>query len=129
MRSRHPPNDVGYTHASSVIPVVKSSEAESFTVTSAVDPLKDRACPNLPPAHVAPLITPVFPLPEASATLVPVPSLKPYAATKPGGGGEVVLLTVTFITVLVVVLPAASRATAVRLCEPFVAMVVFQVIE
>src|SRR5438876_4432268 len=36
------------------------------------------------------------------------------------------LSTVTLTTVEVVVLPAASRATAVKLCEPLLAVVVFQ---
>src|SRR5438552_17420971 len=36
------------------------------------------------------------------------------------------LSTVTLTAVEVVVLPAASRATAVKLCEPLLAVVVFQ---
>ena len=36
--------------------------------------------------HVAPLIVPLFPLPDASVTIIPEPSLKPYAATRPGAG-------------------------------------------
>src|SRR5678815_3520724 len=39
------------------------------------------------------------------------------------------LLTVTVIAVEVVRLPAASLATAVRMCEPFAVAVVFQVTE
>jgi hypothetical protein len=45
------------------------------------------------------------------------------------GGGAVVLLTLTARGLLVVVFPAASRATAVRLCEPLATVVVFQVTE
>ena len=45
------------------------------------------------------------------------------------GGGVVVLETVTVIAKEVRVLPAASRATAVIVCVPFVASVVFQVPE
>ena len=36
--------------------------------------------------HDAPLMVPVLPYPEASVTVVPLPSLKLYAATRPGGG-------------------------------------------
>ena len=69
---------VGITHASSVIPVVTSSEFESLICTRLLEPLKDKAPPYLPPAmRVAPLIVPVFPLPDSSVTLGPEPSLKP----------------------------------------------------
>ena len=44
------------------------------------------------------------------------------------GGGVTVLLTVTETPVDVVVFPAASLATAVRVCVPFVAVVVFHVV-
>src|SRR4030095_12324802 len=44
-------------------------------------------------------------------------------------GAEVVLLTVTGTAALVVVRLDESRATAVRLCEPFATPVVFQVTE
>src|SRR5205809_8027754 len=73
----------GFTHASSVRAVDRSSELESATVTQLLVPLNDRALPYLPPAaQVAPEIVPVFPLPEASATVEPVPSSKLYAATR-----------------------------------------------
>jgi hypothetical protein len=78
---------VGKSHASSVIPVVRSSEFESLTVTRALVPLKDKAFPYFPEVvQVAVPIVPVFPLPDASVTIVPKPSLKPYAATRPGIG-------------------------------------------
>src|SRR5438094_2945257 len=78
---------VGYTHASNVIPLVNCSEAALLTVTSALVPLKLKALPYLPDAvQVAPLIVPLLPLPDTSATTVPLPSLNPYAATKPGLG-------------------------------------------
>ena len=49
------------TQASSVIPVVKSSDAESAIFTRAFDPLKDRALLNLPLVdQVAPLSVPLF---------------------------------------------------------------------
>ena len=44
-------------------------------------PLKDKALPNLPAVvQAAPLIVPVLPAPDASAVMLPLPSLKPYAA-------------------------------------------------
>ena len=74
---------VGYTHASSVIPVVNCSDAESLTVTNALVPLNVKAFPYLPEVvQVAPLIVPLFPLPDTSFTTVPLPSLNPYAATR-----------------------------------------------
>ena len=39
---------VGFTHASSVIPLVRSSELESLTLTRAFVPLKKSALPNFP---------------------------------------------------------------------------------
>src|SRR5207249_1472575 len=78
---------VGYTHASNVIPLVNCSEAALLMVTSALLPLKLKALPYLPDVvQVAPLIVPLLPLPDPSATTVPLPSLNPYAATKPGLG-------------------------------------------
>src|SRR5262245_17662765 len=75
---------VGYTHASSVIAAVRPSDAEFATVTCAPLPLNTSALPNLPDVvQVAPLMVPLFPLPERSVTLVPAPSLKLYAATSP----------------------------------------------
>ena len=56
----------------------------------------------------------------------PVPVIEEAVIEERVGG---TLLTVTEILVLVVVLPAASRATAVRVCEPFVAVVESQEIE
>ena len=53
------------------------------------------------------------------ATLAPLPG----AVMATAGGA---LSTVTATAVLVVVLPAASRATAVRLWAPLVAAAVFQ---
>ncbi len=78
VRQLPPPSSFGLTHASSVIPVVRSSELLSGTVTEALVPLKLRALPNLPPAsHVVPDVVPLFPVPDASPTALPVPSLKP----------------------------------------------------
>src|SRR5262245_9182867 len=73
----------GLTHASSVIALVRCSEAASGIVTNALVPLNDNPPPYIPVVHVAPVMAPVFPLPDASATLIPVPSLNAYAATTP----------------------------------------------
>ena len=86
--SRTPLAAVGNTHASSVMPVVRSSALASATVTIALVPLNDSAGPYFPVAvHVAPLTVPAR-LPTALCTTVPVPSLNPYAATRPGGVGS-----------------------------------------
>ena len=64
-------------------------------MTRALVPLNVSAVPNFPlVVQVAPLIVPVWPLPETSATVVPVPSLKLYAATRPAPAGGVVPDTV-----------------------------------
>ena len=73
---------VGNTHASSVMAAVRSSELESLTVTQSLTPSNDSALPYLPlVVQVAPEIVPVFPLPEVSASVEPVPASKLYAAT------------------------------------------------
>src|SRR5262245_28311813 len=72
------PKAVGYTHASSVMPIVKSSERESLTSTAELDPLNASAFPKRPVViHDAPLIVPALPEPEASETIPPAPSSKP----------------------------------------------------
>ena len=72
------------THASKVIPVVNCSEAALLMVTNAPLPLNVNPLPYLPPAvQLTPLIVPLFPLPDASVTVVPAPALNPYAATNP----------------------------------------------
>src|SRR5262249_53988439 len=59
-------------------------------VTKALVPLKVNAFPYLPEVvHVAPLMVPLFPLPDASFTTVPLPSSNPYAATRPSVGDGV----------------------------------------
>ena len=75
---RHDPAPfaVGKTHASSVIPVVRSSALASATVTQSLTPSNDRALPNLPAVvHVAPLSVPVRLLGVMSTVVVPLPSL------------------------------------------------------
>ena len=87
--------DEGLTHASSVIPVESCSAAALGTVTSALVPLNCSALPNLPvAAQVAFEIVPLWPLPDASATVVPDPSSNAYAATSPDGPAGVVALAV-----------------------------------
>ena len=116
----------GRTHASSVMPVVRSSEATSATVTRSLTPSNDSARPKRPAVErVAPEIVPVFELPDESVTVVPVVSSKPQAPTRPVGS-TAGLLTVTLTGLEVVVLPAASRATAVRVCVPLATLLVAQ---
>src|SRR5687768_1633477 len=104
------------------MPPVRSSELASATVTQLLEPLNDRALPNLPAAdHEVFARTPLFPRPDVSAVVLPAPSSKPYAPTSPVGA---VLLTVTGTGLAVVVLPAASRATAVSEWLPLEAVVV-----
>ena len=68
---------VGRIQASSVIPVVRSSDALSAMVTRSLTPSKASAPPDLPAlVHVAPEIEPVLPLPELSVRLVPVAASK-----------------------------------------------------
>src|SRR6185312_10361343 len=102
------------------MPVVRSSVFASLTVTQLVAPSKVAALPYFPAVvQVVPLVVPLLPLPDRSVTLVPVPSLKPYDATSPVGGGGAVLETVTVTPLEVPVFPAVSRGTAVMTCCPF----------
>src|SRR5262249_16196133 len=85
----------GFTHASSVIPVVRCSDAASGTDTNDDVPLNDNADPNFPdPDHVAPLIVPLLPFPEESPTVVPDPSPNEYAATRPDDAACVAVVKV-----------------------------------
>ena len=75
--SRTPLVVVGKTQASRVMAVVRLSRLVALTVTQSFTPSKASALPNLPwVLQAAPEIVPVWPFPEASATLVPLPSLK-----------------------------------------------------
>jgi hypothetical protein len=98
----------GRTQASRVIAVVRSSDAESATVTQSLTPSKLRALPNLPVVQVAPLTVPPFPRPDPSAVPVPEPSSNPYPATRPVGGALVTVALASFEAGLM--LPAASSA-------------------
>jgi hypothetical protein len=66
------------------MPVVRSSQFESGTVTQLLVPSKVRARPYLPEAvRVAPKIVPVLPCPVMSRTVGPLASSKLNAATGP----------------------------------------------
>jgi hypothetical protein len=68
------------------MPVPRSRLAASATVTQSFVPSKLSAPPNRPVVvHVAPVIVPVWALPEESPTAVPAPSSKEYAAASPTG--------------------------------------------
>src|SRR4051794_30711514 len=111
---RQPPAAVGFTHASSVIAFVRSSELESAMLTMSSTPSKDSARPNLPVVDRAtpPASVPPLPLPDESIAAVPLVSSKPYAATSPVGS------TVTETGADVLVLADVSRATAVSAWVP-----------
>jgi hypothetical protein len=99
------------TQASSVKALVRCSDVESATLTDAFVPLKLRASPNLPlpaPAQLTFVSVPVLPFPDWSATVVPLPASKPYAATRPVVGGAETVAVAWFEAALT--LPAASWA-------------------
>ena len=69
-----------------VMPVVRSSVAESGMVTKVFVPLNDSALLNFPVVTQVPLATvPLLPLPDWSAIAVPLPSSNAHAPTRPGG--------------------------------------------
>src|SRR5258708_33071203 len=69
------------TQAEKVAAVPGFKEFELTASTSPLLPLKVRASPWWPAVvQAAPDKVPVFPLPLASAVVVPLPSLKPYPA-------------------------------------------------
>ena len=73
----------GRTHASNVIPDVKSNDAESATVTQSSTPSNDNARPNRPPVtRAAPDTVPTFPRPDESVTAAPETSSKPNPMTR-----------------------------------------------
>ncbi len=75
--SEVPVSEVGNTHASRVIPVLRSMAAESATFTRDVVPLNVRALPTCPAVDQVVLVrVPLLP-PARFAVVVPVPSLKP----------------------------------------------------
>src|SRR3954469_15384636 len=79
---------VGLSHASSVMPFVRSSEAASGIETSVELPLNWSAPPYLPVFVQVPFCTvPLLPLPDESLSVVPEPSSNEYAATGAFGDG------------------------------------------
>jgi hypothetical protein len=76
---------------------VKCRDEESLMVTHELDPLNTRALPYFPAlVQVVFLRVPVFRFPDRSVTVVPVPSSKLYAATRP----EPVVAKVVAVAVL-----------------------------
>src|SRR6266566_8523114 len=74
----------GATQASSVMPVVSWSEDELGMLTMLLDPLNERAPPLRPlETQVALEMLPLFPLPDVSWSVLPLPWLKLYSATSP----------------------------------------------
>src|SRR5688500_9513220 len=104
------------------MPVVRSSDDASGMSTRSLTPSNDSAPLNLPSAvQVAPEIAPWLPEPDESEALTPEPASSDQAPTSPVGGGGVAFDTVTAIGVEIRWFPAASRATAVIVCEPLLA--------
>src|SRR4051812_1256493 len=101
--------ELGLTQASSVMPELSWSDDEFGTLTRALVPLKTRAPPYFPVAvQVVFETVPVFPVPDASAVVVPDPSLNEYAATSPEGPAACVVPKLVFESAPR--LPAASTA-------------------
>src|SRR5262249_53085394 len=69
-----------------MVPVFPRVRLEEFAIeTLSLMPSKLTAFPYFPDVQPVPFVrTPVLPFPDASAVVFPLPSLKPYAATKPG---------------------------------------------
>src|SRR5262245_12591750 len=102
---------VGLTQAEIVIPLVRSREFASATVTVLFVLLNWTSLPNCPEAHgafasVAPLL-----FPDESDAVMPLPSLNPSAITRPVGAA---LLTTTPTAADVERFPPTSRAMAVN---------------
>src|SRR5919197_24263 len=74
---------VAFTQASSVMPVVRSSEPDEGIVTQLEEPLNDSAEPNLPAVHAVFDAFPSSPRPDESCTVEPRPSSNEYDATRP----------------------------------------------
>ena len=100
---------LGIAVKNGVATVDLSSEFASGTVTEAFVPLKESALPNLPAVdQVVFDVVPLLPLPDRSATLVPLPSSKPHAPVRPGSGPLGTTAVISFEAALV--LPALSLA-------------------
>src|SRR4051794_4902626 len=86
------PSALGLTQASTLAAVVRSSEAESATLTRSLTPSNCSAPPCLPVTRVAPETLPWLLRPDVSSTVVPDASSKLQAPTRPveagaGAGG------------------------------------------
>src|SRR5918995_5151763 len=82
---RQPPAVLGLTQPSSVMPVVRSSEGASATVTQSLIPSKLSAPPLRPSVvGVAPETVPWFPSPDASVTMAALTASNDQAPTRPG---------------------------------------------
>src|SRR3982750_2556722 len=87
---QEPPAADGFTQASRVMPLVRSSDDAAGTVTTELVPSNESALPCLPADdQVVFASVPVLFLPEASLTVGPLPSSNPQEATRPGGGPAV----------------------------------------
>src|SRR4051795_8324088 len=88
---------VGRTHASSVMPVVRSRLLASGTLTQSLTPSKLSAEPYRPAGvREGPLSVPPLPRPEAAVAVVPDASSKPQAPTRlEGAAGPTVRVTGT----------------------------------
>src|SRR6185295_11419343 len=109
------------------MPVVRSRELASGTLTRLLVPLNESAPPYLP--LVDQLVfdaVPTLPVPEKSVTDAPAPSLNARARIKPVGTA---FETVTVTVVEIVEFPPVSRARAVRTWVPLETVVVFQLVK
>src|SRR3989441_4805235 len=91
MTVSQPSMAVGLTHASSVMPAVRSSgvpAAPSMTVTQSSMPSNDNALPILPGTRTAPVMLPLRALGDESVAVVPLASSKPSAIARPDGPDE-----------------------------------------
>src|SRR5689334_6008840 len=71
------------------MPVVRSSDALSLTVTQSLRPSKLSARPKRPPTRFGPFSVPGLPALEASVATAPAGSSKPQAPTSFGPAGGV----------------------------------------
>ena len=77
---------LGRVQADRVMALVRFSDGDAGTRTTAAAPSNRSAFPYRPGAHLAPLISPVLWLPDASAAVAPDPASNTKAPPKPGAG-------------------------------------------
>ncbi len=73
------------------MPSTRFNDAELLTVTQLLVPLNDKALPYFPVVQVALVVVPLLFWPEASATELPLFSLRPRASTNPLEGAGVLV--------------------------------------